>query len=267
MSKIQTLIVTMNCDDCDELLEKMNIRTDFVIGNQTQYDEKKRVKFRDKNGTIVCRTDKGVGKNRNTALFESDADICILADDDMTFLTGYEDTVRTVFAENQDADVIVFNLANEGVYEGERRVRHRKRVTIFNYMNYGAARLAFRRKAILKKGISFHTCFGGGAEYQSGEDSLFIRECIRKKLKVKAVSECIAKIEDNSQSSWFAGYNKKYFFDKGAFLGVAHPKLCYVFGLLLVVKHKKQYCQGGLKAKDVFRMICQGIKKVKQTGC
>lgn len=260
--EVQTLIVTMNLDNEVDLLEKMNVRTGFVIGNQTKKDERRYITFRGYKGVVLSRDETGVGKNRNATLFNATGDICILADDDMVFLDEYPEIVKKTFSTIKDADVLIFNLCNNA-YDGERKTKKRKRIHIYNYMNYGAARMAFKKSSICYSGISFNILFGGGTPHKCGEDSLFLRECLRKKLKIYAVEESIAAISNERESTWFEGYDEKYFFDKGVFLKIAHPLLAKFYALLLVIRHK-EYLTAGRNKISIYNMIREGIVYVRK---
>jgi len=232
---IQTIITTMNLVDASTLLEKINIQTDFIIGNQTSYTKDERIFFNGHEGVTLSRCEKGVGRNRNLLLSKASADVCVIADDDMVFYDNYETTVNELFRKHIDADVLIFNIDSGGVLR--RKNNKIKRVGRFNYMNYGAARIAFRRKSTSYYNISFNTNFGGGTLHSAGEDSLFIRECLRNRLRVLAVPISIAKIDDERESTWFRGYDDKYRFDKGVFLALAHPILSNFFALYLMIRH------------------------------
>ena len=59
----------------------------------------------------------------------------------------------------------------------------------------------------------FFQNFGGGCIYSSGEDSLFLKACFERGLKVYSnayvLGSCCKDV-----SSWFRGFNEKYFYDK-----------------------------------------------------
>lgn len=90
-------------------------------------------------------------------------------------------------------------------------------------MRFGAARIAIKRKSISKNNILFHQEFGGGTLHCHGEDTIFLRDCLKAGLKVIAIPEYIAELNDTRKSSWFSGYNRKYFFDQDACI-TACPK-------------------------------------------
>lgn len=191
----------------------------------------------------------------------SDADICVLADDDMVFCDGYEEKVKKAFSENPQADLIIFNLIEDEESLNRQNATTTK-INILNYMNYGAARLAFRRKAVSYNGITFNLNFGGGTTHQCGEDTLFLRDCLKKGLNIIALPEAIAELKDERDSTWFKGYNEKYFFDKGILLALAHPVLAKPFSFYLTLRHN-EYTENGMSKTRVYKEICKGIKFVK----
>lgn len=256
---VQVLAVTMNDKD-HSLVKKMNIDSDAIIGNQC--NDNSIETFKDKENTITYLNfnEKGVGLNRNNVLMRATADICILADDDMVFFEGYQEKVEKLFKDNPKADMLIFNidtLKDEGVV----RNKGLKRVGLLDYGVYGAARIAFRREKIAYKGIYFNENFGGGSKHTCGEDTLFLRECLKKKVKIYTVPDKIAYLNNDRDSSWFTGYNRKYFYDKGVFLAIAHPYLARVFGIYLAYAHKEWHTE--LKGKEARKEIFKGIKYIK----
>ena len=126
-------------------------------------------------------------------------------------------------------------------------------------MNYGAARFVFKLDPVLYHGISFNTKFGGGSEHSCGEDTLFIRDCLKAKMKIYAVPYSIAYLEEERESSWFKGFDEKYFVDKGIVLKIAHPFLCNLFAVYLLLRHKEYYTDN-MTFKKAYRAIKKGFK-------
>ena len=122
MAKVQTLITTMNLQSKDLLLEKMNVKGSYIIGNQCDKNEI----IEEENGIVISSSMRGVGNNRNSIIERANADICILADDDMVFCDNYEKIVENCFEKHPKADVIIFNFIEKSV--GRREVKKNKKI-------------------------------------------------------------------------------------------------------------------------------------------
>ena len=195
------------------LLEKMNIQTDAIVGNQCDRNEVEDFEWNGHKIKYLSFAERGVGLNRNNALMRADADICLFADDDMVYVDGYAEKIESAFKANPKADVIVFNLIEK---DSERKqITKTQKVGYLNYLRYGTARVAFRLSSVKEQGIYFNQCFGGGTEHAHGEDNLFLTACLNKKLKIYAVPMEIAELKDERPSSWNTGYDDKYLIDQG----------------------------------------------------
>ena len=81
---IQVLVAAMNQKD-HSLLEKMNIKSNAIIGNQCDYNSIEKFKYKDYDIVYLNFAEKGVGLNRNNSLMRATGDICLFADDDMIY--------------------------------------------------------------------------------------------------------------------------------------------------------------------------------------
>lgn len=212
MRKVQVLIATMNQTD-HSLLEKMNISSDVIIGNQCKMNNVEYFEFKGFNASIYSFNEKGVGLNRNNTLMRATGDICLFADDDMRYVDNYSEIVCEAFDKFPDADIIIFNLIEKN--PTRYVIKKEEKVGYFNYLRYGTARIAVRMDKIREQGIFFHLCFGGGTEHSHGEDNIFLTDCLKKGLKIYAVPEYIAELTEERESTWNNGYDDKYFIDQG----------------------------------------------------
>lgn len=228
MSNLEVLIATMNQSDFS-LVKKMNIHSDAVFANQADRNE---LCVLEQDGYHFCMqtTDtRGVGLNRNIALCRARKEILLLADDDITYSDDYVEQVLKAFDEIPDADVIIFRMQftkNNVVYETNCFNTHR--LHQWSRLGFGTYQIAIRRKSILRTNIHFTHLFGGGAIYGSGEDSLFLLDCLRSGLHVYTHKYLLGS-NRKDESSWFEGYTEKFFYDKGAYLSLAQPILKYVY--------------------------------------
>lgn len=249
-------MATMGQEDL-QLQEKMNLQCNCLIANQNGawgYQEKETPY-----GTVrmISSATKGVGINRNLALSNAKGDILLFADDDVRYYDGTLDAVEKAFRELPEADVIAFGM--DMTRNGELSARRKepcKRRHLWNAMRFGACRLAVRRSAVRKYNLSFTELFGGGCIYSCGEDTLFLRECFRKKVKVYSHSYVLGTCERDS-SSWFTGYTDKFFFDYGALLMCAFPKGKHLIKWYFARKLSKKT---GVAATKIISLMNEGIK-------
>jgi glycosyltransferase involved in cell wall biosynthesis len=252
---LQVLVVTMNQED-HSLLEKMNIDSNALIANQCDRNEVEKFDYRGYSIKYLSYAEKGVGLNRNNALMRATSEVCLLADDDIVLRDNYRDIILESFKENSDADVIIYNLEEEAP---KRFITKEKmKIGYLNYMRFGAARIAFRRKSITKNGISFNLNFGGGAEYSAGEDTLFLKDCLKNKLTVIALPITIGKIEEVRPSTWFEGYNDKFFIDRGA-LFAAISRKCAILLCLQFALRRRNLFREKISWIDAFKLMLKGV--------
>ena len=254
MMKIETLIVTMDQHD-HNLVNKMNIQTDSLIGNQGDKHSIESFVVNKHRMTYFNTEERGVGRNRNLLLDKATADIMILADDDMRFVDDYPQIAYRAFCECPDADILIFNLIEK---KPRRYINKRIKRIRWHYARYGAARIAIRRQRFQDSGIRFHLSFGGGAYYGSGEDTIFLQECLKKGLKIYAVPYYLAEIDQNSISTWFTGYDRKFFKDKGALYACLHPISWPIFTMRFLICYRKRICENFSLIQALRTMIIGG---------
>jgi glycosyltransferase involved in cell wall biosynthesis len=261
MSRVQVLVACMGQND-DSLYRTMNLQTDAVLANQCDCYEYR--EFTEPDGRrvqLVSTGDRGVGKNRNKALSFASGEYLLCSDQDMVYTDGYADIVEDAFRKCPKADIIVFRLEYLNRFTPQKKEAAKfQRVHLWNCMRYGTARVAMRKGAIDKTCLSFSTLYGGGARFSSGEDSLIIREAIRKGLKIYTCPIVIAQVKQE-ESSWFKGYNDRFFIDKGVLLANAFPLMKYLFVYYFAYglrKVSKDY-----RFRKICRLMRQGIREYK----
>ncbi|MBT2731100.1 glycosyltransferase family A protein [Carnobacterium sp. ISL-102] len=255
---IEVLVSTMNQKITDlSLAKKMNIQTKATIINQTDefgYSNEQRVE-------MYSYPERGVGKSRNSALLRATGDICLMADDDMVYVDNYEEIVEKAYEKYKDADFIVFNVRVHYPDRTVERVSKPGRVRFFNSLKYGTVTFSFYRNAIIRENVFFSLLFGGGAKFSSGEDTLFLWTCLKKGLKVYAEETVIADVY-NYESSWFKGYNEKFYKDKGALFKALEPKWHLLLNLQLAIRKRKEY--GSEKTIfEILKIMNTGAKEFK----
>ena len=260
MGQIEVLLATVNQKNY-QFINDMNVQTDIIIANQANTYNQMFVNDKNRSIKMITTSERGVGRNRNIALSYSTGEYCALADDDMTYNVGYESEIIHAFKKIPQADILIFNCKEIGKYSNQSyEIKKIRRVHIWNFCRYGTVRIVFKRESWKKNPIFFSELYGGGATYGAGEDTLFLRECLKKGLKVYAYPYYIATINQDS-SSWFEGYNEKYFYDKGALLALAFPCIKYLLSVYFAFAFSRR---SQLTLLQCFSYMFQGIRNSKQ---
>lgn len=259
MSSFEVLCVTMHQNDFSKI-EQMNIQSNVVFANQSdcvRYDE---FEFNGNTAKMITTNTRGVGINRNLALMYASADICLLADDDVCYYDGYKEKILKEFEAYPKADVFIFNFDSDSEERKQIKYNRTKKCYFWNKMPWAAFKVAFRLSSIKKANVHFTTLFGGGALFPSGEDSLFLSKISQENLRIYVSSETIGKVTFDS-STWFTGYDEKYYFGKGAFYQVAHKRTFWIWMQYFLFRTRKF---GSLSRKQKKYWIKQGRKAFKQ---
>lgn len=241
-----------------ELIQKMNLSSDAIIINQCDEYNYEEVLEKEHKIRFFNMAERGVGLSRNNALLRADHTISLFSDDDIVYEEGYEKKVLDAFEKYPHADVLLFNVH----VSAERRtyfIEKSGRVRWYNCGRYPAYSIAVKTEAVQKNNVTFSLLFGGGAKYSAGEDSLFLKDCLRKGLKIYKVPILLGS-ETPGESTWFFGYNEKFFFDRGVLYYHLYKKMRYLMGLRFVLAKKKEMCKE-ISARKAFQIMRSGMKE------
>ena len=264
--KLQVLVSAMHKEP-KALAEKMNLCTEAVIINQCDSYGEEHFTVSDAEGRPreICAysfCERGIGLSRNNALLRASGDISLFSDDDIIYEADYEKKIVEEFTAHKEADVILFNVdVNE-----KRRTYYNTnyhRVRWYNCGRYPAYAIAIKTEKMHAKNLTFSLLFGGGAKYSNGEDSLFLADCLRAGLKLYASPVLIGKEEErDSGSTWFSGYHKKFFYDRGVLYHYLYGTMAKVFGLRFLLKNKTRMCEE-VSFKQAYRWLKEGVNFAK----
>jgi glycosyltransferase involved in cell wall biosynthesis len=258
--KLQVLVATMHQTDAS-IAQKMNIRCPAVVANQADREEIVTCATEYGEWKMITTKTRGVGLNRNVALLAASADILLLSDDDVVYHDDMPLAVKQAFAALPMADVIIFgmDMVKNGTVT-ERRGTPVRRLHVWNSMRFGTYRIAIRRRALIDNNITFHQSFGGGCPFMTGEDSLFLKSCFDAGLKVYSHTYVLGSCCKDT-SSWFVGYNEKYFYDKGVLVRKLFPKTAYLMALYFGVRFKRETQVGVWKR---LKLVYAGVREGKR---
>lgn len=255
--RLQLLVAAMHTKPL-ALARAMQIDSDAIIVSQGDAYGFEELEYGGHRIRYFAMAERGVGLSRNTSLLRADGDICLFADEDIIYEEGYARTVLAEFEKHPEADLLIFNVqAAEG-----RETYHTEsfgRVRWYNCGRYPTYSFAARTEKLHQKNITFSLLFGGGAKYCNGEDSLFIAECIRKGMKVYKVPILIGR-ENGRESTWFKGYDHKFFFDRGVLYSHLYGWLAKIMAFRFVFTKKAEMCRE-IPWKAAYQIMCDGIKE------
>jgi len=194
--KLEILISTMNKTSLSFLeaifayhkLDDLNI----LIINQTEIGKELHSDF--KNIRVINSYEKGLSKSRNIAIKNALGDICLIADDDIEYLPNFERTVKKSFKKFDKASVILFKI---DTFTGETyKTYPKKSIRLSGNRDIKSAssiEITFNRTTIDSNNILFDPLFGLGSYFQSGEEYLFLKDVLKKRLPIYFENKFIVK--------------------------------------------------------------------------
>lgn len=257
--KLEVLVSAVG-KEAAELISQMNLCTDAVLVNQCDryaFDTAAAGK-----GNVKCFSmpERGVGLSRNTALLHASGDVVLFSDEDIILAQDYEAQITKAYKELPDADLILFNVqvapARRTYWNEEIR-----RVTYRNYGRYPAYSISAKLTALRRANAHYSLLFGGGAKYSNGEDSLFLRDCLRAGLRIYAHTACIGE-ELERESTWFSGYHEKFFRDRGVLYHHLYGKLAVPLSLRFLLSHRETMCRE-ISVGKAFRIMRMGVQEAR----
>jgi glycosyltransferase involved in cell wall biosynthesis len=259
--EIEVLVSAMYQKDFS-LIEKMNLKSDYVIINQTDLSNFPNLNSNKEHKKYISIDERGLSKSRNLAIDNASGDICLIADEDVTYKNNYIDIIKKAYKECPDADVIIFDSDTD--CEERKSSRISKKKCTIGYLNSLKARsvgITFKRKSIKVKKIEFNTLFGAGSPvFVCGEENIFLYDCLREKLKIYYYPLAILDISFENPSTWYNGFDKKYFITVGA-IAYALWKRYYWLYILQFAIRKFSLFKNEISFFEALQIMYAGKKK------
>lgn len=258
--ELEILLTTMNKtkNELIELVHSLNIQSKVTIGNQCDEDEVYEIEGFNFPTKVICSTQRGCSNNRNNLFKNSTSDLLLFADDDQVFVNGYYRKIINAFNDKPEAEAIYFNVEVDGK---ERNVSAFKKgfekASFKDVSPYGVWGLVIKKKLIQDKNIEFNPLFGPGSKYPTGEDSLYLKSLFNNNISFYRNDSLISIIKQTN-SSWFNGFDNRYFTSQGACLAAIYGKHNASKILRSALWHKK-YKKVSLLSS--IKYLCKGKKE------
>ena len=257
--KIQLLVSAVD-QDAAALVEQMHIRTDAVLAVQCDHYGYGEITDGGHRIQVFSMPERGVGLSRNTALLHASGDVCVFSDEDIVLAEDYERQIAAAYEELPDADMILFNVKvaparrtywNEDIH----------RIGSRNYGRYPAYSITAKLESLRRANVYYSLLFGGGARYSNGEDSLFLRDCVRAGLKIYSHTACIGE-ETERESTWFSGYHEKFFRDRGVLYHYLYGRLALPLAYRFLWVHRREMCRE-IPVRRAYALMRDGVREAR----
>ena len=255
MAKTEILLSCMFLQDSGDMINRSHIVSDTVIINQCDENGYKEELTGKAHIRTFSVTDRGLTKSRNLAISKSNADICIICDDDEVFSDGYDDAVKKAYDSIPNADIIIFDMVGRTAKWGNRI----NKLGYKDLMSVSSWQITFRRKKLLESGVLFDENMGAGSGNGAEEEFRFLTQCRKAKLRIYHYPFELASVAQ-TQSTWFKGYDEEFFINRG-------NTTRYIMGLFLSVFYAAYYSfakrklLSGISPFKAFKYTLKGIKE------
>lgn len=167
----------------DLKLQDRNIVHNILVINQTDKDG---ILCDDTAGFKMIDTNTiGTSVSRNLALKNAEGDICIFADDDISYVEDYEKIISDCFSSYPEADIITFQIKTpDGSLFKRNYMRSVRWHNLRTVLKAASIEIAFKRDSVLRAGLSLDLEFGLGSRYRIHDDVIFLADAIKRNLKV-----------------------------------------------------------------------------------
>lgn len=193
---IEVLIATMHRTSL-AFIEKMFPYDELknlslLIVNQTKPGNECISNF--ENIRVINSYDKGLSKSRNIAIKNALGDICLIADDDVVYIEGFEEIVKNAYRSRANASIIRFKIET---FTGETYKKYpetsNQLLSRKSIKPTSSIEITFKRKDIINKNIEFNTLFGLGSYFTAGEEYLFLKDTLKQDLIIYFENQSIVK--------------------------------------------------------------------------
>lgn len=256
------LEILMSCmfQQGEAIVHDSAITGDVLVINQCDREGERHFSTARGTGRWIDSKTRGLTVSRNLALDGSDADVCLLCDDDELFLPDYEEKILRAYESLPEADVIAFKMVNRPASFPDTI----KQLRFPDTMRISSWQISFRPARLREKGIRFDELLGAGSGNGAEEELKFLTDCRRAGLRIFYVPEEIASVAQK-ESTWFRGFDAQFFYNRGATTRyILGCPLAAIYAIYYIVRKREMYRQT-ISPMDALRAIFRGIHENKIT--
>lgn len=141
----------------------------------------------------------GLSRNRNNCLDNLTQEINLFTDDDVEFVPDFERAILEEYQSHPKADIITFRV-ERGEHKSKEHRDHfeHDKWSIRHVPSIG---ITFRAQSLKRVDVLFDERFGLGGKYKSGEEVVFLKDCLDQGLKLLHIDKPIVR-HTHLSSGW-----------------------------------------------------------------
>lgn len=171
---------------------------EYLVSWQTNGETELPMALQRNDFKIVRSDTKGLTVNRNIAISEATAPLLLVSDDDVVYSKEWLTAIIDAFDKHNEADIIAFRY----VSSSHNKYYPSASVSLYTPPKgyfVSSIEIAFRKDAVKGK-IWFNENFGVGDMFPSGEEDIFIHDCLHAGIKGIFLPMTIARHDDATTS-------------------------------------------------------------------
>ena len=126
---------------------------------------------------VINSYELGLAKSRNLAIENAIGKICLIADDDIQYVSGFDQIIKRTYDRLSNAAMILFKVDTlEGVPFKPYPLASKMFERTNELESISSIEMSFNRSAIVQNGIQFNELFGLNSKFPCGEEFIFCKD-------------------------------------------------------------------------------------------
>nr|AXY99772.1 gt3 [Proteus vulgaris] len=210
----------------------------------------------ERNDIIYINTNQfGLSKSRNMAINNCDAEYLFIMDDDVSYdIDAMKKIISLMSIENVDVGTFYHNYTNSN----STLKKIKKKITL-NYINIAKVAsidICIKINSIKKNAIIFNENFGLGTDLPSGEEMIFLSDCLKKNLNLIRYPLIVSTHPPIASGLDFYSSTNKIRAKK-KMLEIIYGRFSFLVKIMFTIKKFKRASQAGFGFKFVKVMFLE----------
>lgn len=262
--RFEHIISTMHRENADFLLPE-RVKHDVLVVNQCDTEKEDTFTVDGNRVRMFSNTERGLSNSRNALLAHAEGDICILGDDDLVYVDGYDAIIEQAYKDYPQADIICFRFALDEKLTPRPHFAEARNVGMFQISKIASVEVTFKRESVESANLQFCTLLGVGARFGSSEENAFLADALRAGLNIQYVPQTICYLQETPEErvKWQNGFDKDYFVKRGACFHRIYKGAFLPFAVAFLLLKKRNLFRD-VPIFSAFRWMLMGRKEFKR---